>query len=489
MQLFRDLTFQESMKTSLGVAVLNVLVLSGLALAQCSSDHPRTSLASFALSPDASRIGAIADDGAVFWWDVATGTRHQLLGCANISDFANPIAFNSNSSLLAVGDHSGTVFVFELPDAKIIHRLVEKKNEVQEAVFSGDGSRLAVNYTDGFSVWSLQTDKELMSRERIPGIAFALNHAGTVLAATGNAEIQLWDVDRAAVTSTIKLNDRQAGESLLFAHHGAILVSALQQARPFKPGDWHVEYDREIIVWDTSSGHKVQTISQTAEAAARFPMAVLGNSVFQVSYDRHLRQWDLETGQLKANWETEAGYISADGQFLLRPAGAPGQLQLWKIGTPDQNARPFVYKSATCGPSIVDPSGKSVEMDKFQPTWMGNGTTKDGYSLGFTGWIARDCTVVTRTNGYFETAERAQQELQSDIKRASRIVKPASADATKLNALFPGERVVLVFEDPHSHAETAEVVWIDGTTYHKLSTSSLPVALEFAKDGLSRLKK
>jgi WD40 repeat protein len=474
----------------LRIAVLGLLMSSSLAMAQCASSHPTTSLTSFALSPNASRIGAVADDGSVFWWDVATGARNQLLGCTNISEGANPIVFNANSSLLAVGDHSGTVFVFELPAGKIIHRLVEKKNEVQGIVFGGDSSRLAVNYIDGFSVWSLQTEKELMSRnERVPGTAFALNRAGTVLGMTIHHEIQFWDVDQAEIIRTIKLKDRQGADSLLFAHDGAILISALQQTRPVKPEDRRTQYDYEIAAWETASGHKVQTFSGASEAPAIFPMVVSGNTLLEVSYDGYLRQWDIETGKLKANWETQAGYVSADGQFLLRHAGEPGHLQLWKIGTPDQPGRAFVYKSATCGPGITDPSGKSAEIDTFRTTWMGSGITQDGYMLGFSGWIARDCTVLTRTNGYFETLERAQQELQRDIQRASRILKPAEADAKKLNYIFPEERVVLVFEDPHSHVESAEVVWIEGTTYHKLSTSSLPVALEFAKNGFSRLKK
>jgi len=207
-----------------------------------------------------------------------------------------------------------------------------------------------------------------------------------------------------------------------------------------------------------------------------------------MSYDENLRQWDLKTGRLKATWETTPGYVGANGKFFLKEAGPPGHLELWKIGPPNKKLQTFEYRSPTCGPSILDAATADDGIDTFEVTWMGNGFTKDGYMLGLSGWVARDCTEILRTNAYFNSAERAQEELQYDIQRANRIIRPEAAAGSVKNVL-PGDKAVLVFVDAKSHLETMAVVWTDGNTYCKTSTLSLPVALRLADNTQSDSSK
>src|SRR5437879_4537529 len=139
------------MKIALRILVLAFSLATGITGTACTPSRPAGGIAAFALSPDASRIGAVAEDGAVFWWDVATGERKQLLACLGSSVRFNPIAFSPDSSLLAVGDESGLIFIFKLPGGEIISRLAEQSGRVEAIVFSGDGGRLAANYSNGLT--------------------------------------------------------------------------------------------------------------------------------------------------------------------------------------------------------------------------------------------------------------------------------------------------------------------------------------------------
>ena len=462
---------------------------ASIAATAYTPDRPAGGITAFALSPDASRIGVVAEDGSVFWWDVATGERRQLLGDLGSAMRLNSIVFSPDSSLIAVGDESGLIFVFKMPGGEIIARLAEQSGGVRAIVFSGDGTRLAANYDHGLTVWSMATQKKLMSTGSSTDNAVALNRTGAVLAADGHDGIDLWDVEHSQILRTIKLADRQFAQSLLFTQSDNMLVSVLQHARQPQPGDRRVQFDYEIASWEVSSGRKLRTIPAPPEAIAIFPLAVSGSSLFAMSYDQHLRQWNLETGKLEATWETTPSYISADGKFALRKAGLPGRLELWKIGASDETAQAFVYRSPTCGPSITDASSDADGIDTFRVAWMGDGRTDDGYMLGFSGWVARDCTVATLTNAYFKSAARAQQELQSDIGHASQIIRPKGATVATLKNVLPRERIVLVFANPRLHTESAAVVWIDNTTYRKIETPSLPVALRLAEDPKSSDRK
>jgi WD40 repeat protein len=123
--------------------------------AVCPGSLHRTSVSGYALSPDATRIAAVADDGTVFWWDVASGKRAELMECAKPGIFDSPILFSPDSARLAVVVY-GAIHIFEISSGRVIARLTSLKlQNIQDIVFSGDGRRLAASHDEGVDVWEI----------------------------------------------------------------------------------------------------------------------------------------------------------------------------------------------------------------------------------------------------------------------------------------------------------------------------------------------
>lgn len=443
--------------------------------AVCSGTLHRTSLAGYALSPDKTRIAAIADDGALFWWDVASSKRTQLLECVKVEIFDHSILFSPDSSRLAVVAYDA-VLVLDISTGHVIARLTGAKlKNLQNIVFSGDGRRLAASHKDGVIVWDLGSGAEVMSAAgRINGMALTLNPDGSFLS-LGRDGIELWEVEKARISRKIRLGEREQPESLIFAHDDRWIVADIATALPFSEKQHFVQYKYDLVIWDVSSGITVKSLSRPTKEL-RFPLAlVVPHKLLAVDYD-YLRAWNLDSGELTGAWETPSGHPSADGKVILRDGGAPGRLELWEIGSPDETARAFAYRSPLCAESFVD----GVKEVKFDGLAMFHGWNEDGGFWSGSSYIAQDCTPIAYSHSQFTSQERAEQELQRQAALATEILEKRSLQKP-LATVFLGERIVGRFANKHSSFDTMKIIWVEDNYLCEINSPSLPLALAMEK--------
>lgn len=446
----------------------------------CPGGPHQTSLAGYALSPDATRIAAIATDGTLFWWNVADGKRTQLVECVEPEVFDHPILFSPDSARLAVAVKNG-IQVFEISTGNVIARLTSSKlKEIYNIIFSGDGRRLAASSEAGAVVWDINKQAEIVSiTAHARRNALALNRDGSLLAmGTGNG-IELWAVP--AAKSVGKLADGIITESLLFTPHDQRIVALTATTLPQQPKQRFQKYKREISVWDFASGNKLKTFKADADLdELRFGLSSGGlHLLLATDFKDHLRAWDLDSGELTGTWETSSGHPSGDGKVLLREGGAPGQLEIWEIGSPDEKARPFAYKSPLCAANFVDGKGNV----KFDSLFIADGSSDEEEPFGSfstQGYVAQDCTQVNITHLSFKTEERARQELEHEVAQAIEVMEkgPPKGD---WQWVFLGERRVLRFPRQGSALGPFAVIWLDGTSVIEIASSSLSVALAMEK--------
>jgi WD40 repeat protein len=99
--------------------IVSTLFFASLCSGVCPGSLHRTSLAGYALSPDATRIAALANDGTLFWWDVASSKRTQLLECVKPDIFDTPILFSPDSARVAVVEDN-RIHILEIPSGHSI---------------------------------------------------------------------------------------------------------------------------------------------------------------------------------------------------------------------------------------------------------------------------------------------------------------------------------------------------------------------------------
>ncbi len=461
-----------------------IIFFSNLSLAVCPGGPHQTSLAGYALSPDATRIAAIATDGTLFWWNVANGKRTQLEECIKTSAWDSPILFSPDSKQLAVAI-DGAVHLFDVPIGNVISQLTSLKLKgIYNIAFSADGRRLAAINEERAVVWDINKKAEIVC---IPATArrnaLALNRDGSLLALGTWSGIELWAVPAAKAVS--KLADGMITESLLFTTQDQLIVALSATPLPPLPKQRFQKYKREISVWDSASGKKLKMFKADAYLnELRFGLTIGGHLLLATDFEDHLRAWDLDSGELKGTWETSSGYPSGDGKVLLREGGAPGQLELWEIGSPDEKARPFEYKSPLCAESFVDDEGNV----KFDGLFIADGSSDEEQPFGSSsthGYVAQDCTRVNITRLSFKTEERARQELKHEVDQAIEVLEkgPPKDEGQRV---FLGERRVLRFPRRDSALGPFAIIWLDGSSLREITSSSLPVALAMEKQVMKK---
>jgi WD40 repeat protein len=449
----------------------------------CSDHSHQTSLAGYALSPDATRVAAIADDGTLFWWDVASGNRTELMECVTTQAIEHPILFNPDSKRLAVVVNEA-VYVFDVAAGSIVARLTSVKiKEIYDITFSADGRRLAAGNADGAVVWDVANQSELLAvLEKHNHRAFALNHDGTSLAFAGSDGIEIWTVALPMVEPRIRLAKDRSAEWLLFVDGTQELVALEATPLPPEPKQKILQFKREVVLWNYVTGQKLKTFERDP-GELRFPLAIGNrNSLFAVDYHDHLFVWNMDSGKLTATWETPSGHLSADGKFLLRETGQPGRLDLWEIGSPDQQARALVYRSSLCG----EPLSGAAKL-KFQPTFIADGESEEDAPFGsfnVLGYVAQDCTTVGFSRSTFNSPERAKREFDGRAAQAAEILETGPPKGLWAET-FSGSRMVVRFAGRHSGPQRYVVMWVRGSSFSEISSLSLADVLAFEKQMLT----
>lgn len=448
-----------------------------LSFAVCPGSSHETDIAGYALSPDSTRIAALAHDGTLFWWDVASGKRVQLQDCVKRSEpLDSPILFSPDSSRIAIAA-GNEVHIFDLAGTLVARLASAKQKTVLTIVFSGNGRRIAASDFDGATVWDIAAQAELFSiAQRIDGRALALNHDGTLLAIDGADSIELWDTRTGSIARRFRMAEDQWAERFLFAPEDGWLVAQTAQALPPQsPRQQISKYRREIGVWNIASGEKVRSFSGPAQQI-RFSLSLVrSHTVAATDYTDHLYFWNLETGALESIWDSPMGHPSAGGELLLHEGGEPGQLQLWKIGSSHEKARSFAYRSAVCAQDLV--AGSASGKPKFESLFYADGSVdEEGFgSFSSIGYVAADCSRLHYSRSAYKSPERAEQELEQRITMAEQII----ARGTKP----PGwehwlpSRTVACLSRKYSWPCINAVMWVEGNALYEISSVSLPAVL------------
>ncbi|QWB27654.1 MULTISPECIES: helix-turn-helix domain-containing protein [Streptomyces] len=338
--------------------------------------HPRTTLrghegayiAGLALGPDGRTVAAVRQErpgrGSVQLWDARTGDREATLTLDTgpvrrgnrlliATSRLKAAGFGPTGRALAVrATENGVIEVREVATGRL--RQSRARGDTGEAVFSPDGTRLALIGHDGsVRIWHLSTGalRTVDPGHGEPVRTLAFTPDGRTLAVAhvraGHEQVKLLDAANGRTQRIIKPSSRMV-LSLAFSPNGHTLATASSAKGTVK-------------TWNARTGQLQDSFSVSGEVAA---LAFSSDSrTLAASNERGVHLWDLSTSQIRSTLPTrspaEAVTFSRDGHTLAISAGT--SVELWNVDLPD----PARAIRDICG--AIDTTLTPLERSRYLP--------------------------------------------------------------------------------------------------------------------------
>lgn len=298
-----------------------------------------------ALSPD-GKIIASAAERELRLWDVQTGKMIGELKLTNdmpwMPSQLRSLAFASDGKLLAVGDETGIVELWDVAARKQQHQLGERKNKffnsVHALAFSPTGKTLVAGhgrYTLRF--WDVDTGRKIRELPGIERQTYTGWHDGGIqgldFIADGRRLISAQD-------NRLVVLDAQSGEELrpFEGHRGCVrrIFFHPDGQRLIATSD---DQSQRILEWDTVSGKMLRQVAGKciwANIVAFSPdRKILASTV---SGDSALHLWDTATGKeirkvlipIEEDNNSPSAIVFSPGGKQLALSGPMGK-ELWLI--------------------------------------------------------------------------------------------------------------------------------------------------------------
>ena len=206
-------------------------------------------------NPSGDTIALAKTDRIIRFLDAKTGKQKQSIRKpqGDESDI-NSLAYNPNGFILAAGEQSGKIALWDTVTGELVQDLDADLSEVRAVAFNNDGSILATGSASdvGVRLWDTSTLEQiqtLKAPERVGGInhiAFSAD-GGLLAAACVGSPIQLWDVNTYQHIKTLTGAGHSRVQSISFSPDLRSLASS--------------GYDGTVRIWNIFTGETTQTIA------------------------------------------------------------------------------------------------------------------------------------------------------------------------------------------------------------------------------------
>jgi WD40 repeat protein len=279
--------------------------------------------ATVALSPDGRTLAVVARDGELAVWDVAA-RQVQTTAVARGAVHTHGLAFSADGDRLAIARRDGSVEVLDTSTWKVTTSWTACHDCDLHAVAFGPANQIALGGDDFLRVEDLANDTLIPPSD---------SPAGSVLAVAFSAQGILGASDREGQAYVWK-DGLDRPPAVLSGHTGAVTDIAFS---PRKGNVLTTSRDGTARIWGVSSGKAVLVlkghadsvldgefvddeaaatssddgkiklwsvklsdvlISSPAETFSGFAFSRVRNSIFTISKEGHVQEWNVESGRL-----------------------------------------------------------------------------------------------------------------------------------------------------------------------------------------------
>lgn len=273
-------------------------------------------------SPDGKWIVTSGRDNTTRVWSAATGKQVTVFRDTNNKQISE---FSPNSSLLVtigtkvrlwqVGtwqpvDIQGTPF----------GKAYDLFSFVNDAVFSADGTQLAIVDHSQILVWAVGTWESTVQLQN-PAIinAVAFRHDGTAIAtALSDSTVRVWDLKSDDTLSVLRGHTSEISD-VAFSPDGQLIVTAGSR-------------DQTARIWDVATEQTLLVLNGHTSTVFTAVFSPDGKQILTASADRTAQLWDANTGVNLAILRSQGMLLSArfnsDGTRIIT-SGEDGTVSIW----------------------------------------------------------------------------------------------------------------------------------------------------------------
>jgi dipeptidyl aminopeptidase/acylaminoacyl peptidase len=277
---------------------------------------------SVAESPDGTILAAGGQDGAIRFWETATGK--ELRALTGHSERVKSVAFSTDGKTLVSGGKDKSVRLWDVATGQQRRRLEGHQGEVASVGFSPDGKLLASASLDlTVRLWETASGKELRQLRGHTGAVFcvAFSPDGKTLASAGKDRIvRLWDV--AAGKELRSLRGAKGWlTGVAFSVDGKHLASAGR--------------DQTIRLWEVATGREVHAVETNHGGVLALALARDAKTIAVATGDGAVRLWEVATGKERAVFENHEEPVTSvafapDGRTLASGGREPA-VMIWDV--------------------------------------------------------------------------------------------------------------------------------------------------------------
>ncbi|MEM8884580.1 MAG: protein kinase [Planctomycetota bacterium] len=274
-------------------------------------------------------LAAVGLSEPMRWWIWVhdSRTKKTLIERQGRFGFAFGMAFHPAGKLLVVGDRTGRLLRFGLPDGEELPPLQGPAALINELAFAPDGARLASAARDGsITIWRVPAwTQRVLTGHTDRAICLCFDPSGDALwSGSRDGEIRRWNLADGKTTKVLR-GHQGSVESIALTADGKTLLS--------------VSRDRTLRFWDAATGSEIgrrQAHGANVRSVAVHPTKPW---VATGSYDGTSAIWDLHRRERLFLVPNPGGsvmrvFFDPEGKELLSFGGS-GTVRRWNPERPD----------------------------------------------------------------------------------------------------------------------------------------------------------
>ncbi|MBG1260639.1 NACHT and WD40 repeat domain-containing protein, partial [Nostoc commune] len=290
-------------------------------LIDCTFTKVLGSVLTVAFSPDAKLLATGDYSGVVCLWEAASG--RELLTYKGHSSTVRTVVFSPDGQTLASGSEDQTVRLWNINSGECVNTLQGHTNLIHSLAFSPDGQILASGSEDQtVRLWNIDSGECVNTLQGHTNLihSLAFSPDGQILASGGDETVRLWNIDSGECVNILQGHTSWI-HSVAFSPDSQILASGSE--------------DQTVRLWNINSSECVNILQGHTSWIHSVAFSPDGQILASGGGDQTVRLWNINSSKCLNTLQGHTSWIysvafSPDGQILA--SGSEDQtVRLWNI--------------------------------------------------------------------------------------------------------------------------------------------------------------